>query len=87
VLSQVGIDQWKEQTSIEELGNEDTIGNGGKTLTIGILSYPGNGSNDDFLQNGVESNNNSCDRQREETSHLLVREEFLANWNFGSIFI
>jgi hypothetical protein len=71
MFRQVCIDQRKEQTSIEELSNEDTIGNGGKTFTVSVLTYPSNGTNNDLLKNGVESNDDSRDGQRSLLVPLL----------------
>lgn len=86
MLRQVSIDQWKKETSVEELGDEYTVGDGCETLTIGILADPSDSSDDNFLENSVESNDNSGDRERKNTSHSLVIEESLADRNFYSIF-
>lgn len=54
MLSHVSIDQQDQDTSVEELGNEHSIGNGSKLLTVGVLSHPGDSFDDHSLQNQVD---------------------------------
>jgi len=56
MFSHVSIDEQEEATRVEELSDENSIGNGGKLLTIGVFSYPCDQLDNDRFQNQVDSN-------------------------------
>lgn len=57
MLSHVGVDEQKKETSVEELGQEDTIDNGRKLLGRSFLSDPLDQVPDCMLQHKVDTYN------------------------------
>jgi len=87
MLSHIGIYQNEEETCVEKLGKEYSICNGGKSLTVSIFTYPGDKTNDDFLEDCVECNNDNCDQKRKEFSILNITEVHATNWLWLSVCI
>lgn len=70
MLTQVSIDKQKENTCVEELGNEYHIGNRCELFTESIMSNPLDKFDDEHLQNGVHS-----DDEEGNTRSQNVRDE------------
>lgn len=66
LLTQVSVDQDEKDTSVEELGDEDTVGDRRQSLTERVLSDPCDQGDNDLLQDQVESNNDRSNRQGED---------------------
>jgi hypothetical protein len=58
VLGQVSVDEQQQDTSVEELSNEDSVCDGSKLLRACILTDPGNSLDDNCLQHDVNGDNN-----------------------------
>ena len=65
MLGDVGIDEQEQETSIEELGDEDTIGDGSEALTVSILLDTLNQLNDDGLESNIDSDDDEGDGSAE----------------------
>lgn len=61
MLCHVGIDDQKQDTCVEELSVENSVGDRSKLFTDGIFTNPGNEGNNAQLQNGVNYNNYESD--------------------------
>lgn len=80
MLSHVGVNNQKQETSIEELGIEDSIGDGSKLLRICVLSDPCNQFDNCGFQNKIDSNDDEGNRLSENLGVDLVAEVLLADW-------
>jgi len=55
VLCHVSVDKQDQDTSVEELSGEDSVGDGGQLLTVCVFSNPGNSLDDHGFENQVHS--------------------------------
>ena len=72
MLTEVGIDKQKKNTSVEELGDEDHVGNRGKSLTVSVLTNPLDQFNDEHFENCVNNDNEESDTGSEYFGHKSV---------------
>lgn len=72
VLSQVGVDDQKQDTCVEELSVENSVGDRSKLLTDGIFTDPGNEGNDGRLQDDIYCNNDKSNTGTKDFRHGLI---------------
>lgn len=76
MLSHVGVHEEKKETSVEELGQEDTIDNGRKLLRRSFLSDPLDQVPDSMLQHKVDTNNHETYglAEDERNEHVVIKD-------------
>lgn len=82
MLSDVGVNNKKQNTCVEELSVENSVGDRGELLTDGIFSDPSNKGNNACLQDEIHSNNDESNTGTKNFWNKLIFEKLLANWNF-----
>ena len=82
MLFEVAIDQQEKDTCIEELSIENTVCDGCKLLRVGVLTDPDDESDDDLLQDQVDSNDDKGDGSTNGLTHIFVKIILLTDWLF-----
>lgn len=93
-LGHISIDKSKEETSVEELSAENSIGNISELFTVGLLFDPLDKLDYDSPENNVEDNDNTSDGVTQVSriysiskvevadGHFVVTVEFLVQFDF-----
>jgi thioredoxin reductase len=72
MLSHVRIHDQKQDTCVEELSIENSVGDRRELLTDGIFTNPGNKGNNAHLQNEINSNNDESDTGTKNRRHCFI---------------
>lgn len=81
LFRQVSIAEEEEDSSIEELNNEDTVGNESGLFWFSILSNVNDKLNDEKSEHIIDSNDDVLDWGSESKTSQDILNVFFANWN------